>query len=1099
MTIEELKVIITGEVSDLKRSIKEAKNQITGVEAHTKKAVNNMSRSFTSLAKTITGSFKKLTGIFTKVLSVAGLLSFAKTAIKIGSDVEQVQNVVDVAFGKMADEAQFFATKCAAAFGLSALKAKEYSSQLMAMLNAMGFAKDLGKDMALQMTALSGDLASFYNTTNEEAFEALQSVITGTTRPMRRFGIDLTEATLQEYALSKGIATQVEAMTNAQKVALRYNYVMEATTQLHGDFARTSHTWANAIRILGNRSKEFASIIGMILIHFLTPMISVINQIIGLAIQAAKALAGIFGVNLEIANVGGAVDFGNDIADSMDNANESASKLKRTILGFDEVNRLSGQDSGEGAGSGSFGGGNIGFDLVNPYDFKEWTNETKTLKQMLDSLAAALDKYNKSFKKNKEVVQEWGRALSKQFNYFTKNFPWGKLGQSIGSTVSLVYSFIYEVLVGTDWKKLGESIRDFFVKGLKATDFTLIGKTIAAKINASFKFFKQIVADKSFWESVGNSIVNGINGFISEIDVKEAAQTLAGIINGIASVIKQLIAEINWKEATSKLAEGLKEMFSSIDPSVWFIVGLAIGGKLIEGLIAFLLGAGKSLLTSTFAQVFAADSFSNILNNLDDILDIGKVFKPGEFKITSKGIKNVITEEVTSFSSLFGQLLSPLGDAFKKVFNPGKDINHLFGDIFTKIPEHFKKASKSLKINISDSLGYWPKIFGVPEIDLDDMKLAKLSKMSPKLEKALGSVVKVIDGSVSKIGGAVSKVGGIFAPLVDKVGGVFSKIGGIFSKFGSGVAKWFGGFSITGKILLIVAAIALVAKALTDLYNKNEKFRERVNALWNDTLVPLFDTLKKFWEEHLKPIFTQLGELLSTFYNDIFVPIIGFIAELLMDLLPIFTEVIGTVIEILGPLFDVIGFFIQILKGLLEFISGVFSGDWAKAWEGIKNIFSGVWEAIVAIGKFFANGFIGIINLAIKGVESVLNFVIDGINALLSRVNKAINNVGSLLGKSWDVNLHINRVSWRGIPYLAEGGIALGPTMAMIGEKGKEAVLPLENNTGWMDALAEKLAAKTKGPSKIVLNVDGKELGYAAINNINSITKQTGSLPLKLA
>lgn len=1059
MTIEELKVIITGEVSDLKRSIKEAKNQITGVEAHTKKAVNNMSRSFTSLAKTITGSFKKLTGIFTKVLSVAGLLSFAKTAIKIGSDVEQVQNVVDVAFGKMADEAQFFATKCAAAFGLSALKAKEYSSQLMAMLNAMGFAKDLGKDMALQMTALSGDLASFYNTTNEEAFEALQSVITGTTRPMRRFGIDLTEATLQEYALSKGIATQVEAMTNAQKVALRYNYVMEATTQLHGDFARTSHTWANAIRILSNRSKEFASIMGMILIHFLTPMISVINQIIGLAIQAAKALAGIFGVNLEIANVGGAIDFGDDIADSMDNANESASKLKRTILGFDEVNRLSGQDSGEGAGSGGFGGGNIGFDLVNPYDFKEWTNETKTLKQMLDSFAAALDKYNNSFKKNKQVVQEWGRALSKQFNYFVKNFPWGKLGQSIGSTVSLVYSFIYEVLVGTDWKKLGESIRDFFVKGLKATDFTLIGKTIAAKINASFKFFKEIVADKSFWESVGNSIVNGINGFISEIDVKNAAQTLAGIINGIASVIKQLIAEINWKEATSKLTEGLKEMFSSVDSSVWVLVGLAIGGKLIEGLIGFLLGAGKSLLTSTFAQVFAADSFSNIINNLDDILDPGKVFKPGEFKLTSKGIKNVITEEIISFSSLFGQLLSPLGDAFKKVFNPGKDINNLFGGIFTKIPEIFNKSIS-------------------------------------KLNKTFGPVFENI---FTKLAPTIGKVEGIFAPLVNTISGVFSKIGGIFSKFGSGVAKWFGGFSIAGKILIVVAAIALVAKALTDLYNKNEKFRERVNALWNDTLVPLFDTLKKFWEEHLKPVFTQLGELLSTFYNEIFVPIIGFIAELLMDLLPIFTEVIGTVIEILGPLFDVIGFFIQILKGLLEFISGVFSGDWAKAWEGIKNIFSGVWDAIVAIGKFFANAFIGIINLMIKGVESVLNFVIDGINALLSRVNKAINNVGSLLGKSWDVNLHINRVSWRGIPYLAEGGIALGPTMAMIGERGKEAVLPLENNTGWMDALAEKLAAKNKGPSKIVLTVDGKELGYAAINNINSITKQTGSLPLKLA
>lgn len=1059
MTIEELKVIITGEVSDLKRSIKEAKNQITGIEAHTKKAVNNMSRSFTSLAKAITGPFKKLTGIFTKVLSVAALLSFAKTAIKIGSDIEEVQNVVNVAFGKMADEAQFFATKCAAAFGLSALKAKEYSSRLMAMLNAMGFAKELGKDMSLQMTALSGDLASFYNTTNEEAFEALQSVITGTTRPMRRFGIDLTEATLQEYALSKGIATQVEAMTNAQKVALRYNYVMEATAQVHGDFARTSHSWANSIRVLSNRSKEFASIIGTILIHFLTPMISVINQIIGLAIQAAKALAGIFGVNLEIGNVGGVVDFGDDIADSMDNANESASKLKRTILGFDEVNRLSGQDSGEGAGSGGFGGGNIGFDLVNPYDFKEWTNETKTLKQMLDSLAASLDKYNKSFKKNKQVVQEWGRALSKQFNYFVKNFPWGKLGQSIGSTVSLVYSFIYEVLVGTDWKKLGESIRDFFVKGLKATDFTLIGKTIAAKINASFKFFKEIVANKSFWESVGKSIVNGINGFISEIDVKNAAQTLAGIINGIASVIKQLIAEINWKEATSKLTEGLKEMFSSVDPSV-----ISLGIKLLFAKAFIDIG---STILGLFASAFSGGVFDVLIGNVffdgikEAVVSKGKEFTIGNI-FTTIGEK-IVSGFKTAGSKIGGGISTTLEFIYqkviKKVFKLGSNFKDFFGVALSGIEAVFRKS-----------------IF--------------------KLDNTFGTAFQNI---LSKLAPTIGKVEGIFAPLVSKIGGVFSKIGGIFSKFGSGVAKWFGGFSIAGKILIVVGAIALVSKALTDLYNKNEKFRERVNALWNDTLAPLFDKLKTFWEEHLKPVFTQLGELLSTFYNEIFVPIIGFIAELLMDLLPIFTEVIGTVIEILGPLFDVIGFFIQILKGLLEFITGVFSGDWAKAWEGIKNIFSGVWEAIVAIGKFFANGFIGIINLMIKGVESVLNFVIDGINALLSRVNKAINNVGSLLGKSWDVNLHINRVSWRGIPYLAEGGIALGPTMAMIGERGKEAVLPLENNTGWMDALAEKLAAKTKGPSKIVLTVDGKELGYAAINNINSITKQTGSLPLKLA
>ena len=489
-------------------------------------------------------------------------------------------------------------------------------------------------------------------------------------------------------------------------------------------------------------------------------------------------------------------------------------------------------------------------------------------------------------------------------------------------------------------------------------------------------------------------------------------------------------------------------MFSSVDPSV-----ISLGIKLLFAK-AF-IDIGGTIL-GLFASVFSGGVFDVLIGNVffdslkNAVLNKGKEFTLGNiFSTIGSKISGGIN---TSLEFIYQKVI-------KKVFKLGSNFKDFFGVTLSGIEAVFRKSIFKLD-----------NIFGTAFLNI-------LDKLAP----------------------TIGKVEGIFAPLVSKIGGVFSKIGGIFSKFGSGVAKWFGGFSIAGKILIIVAAIALVSKALTDLYNKNEKFRERVNALWNDTLVPLFDTLKKFWEEHLKPVFTQLGELLSTFYNDIFVPIIGFIAELLMDLLPIFTEVIGTVIEILGPLFDVIGFFIQILKGLLEFISGVFSGDWAKAWEGIKNIFSGVWEAIVAIGKFFANGFIGVINLAIKGIESVLNFVIDGINALLSRVNKAINNVGSLLGKSWDVNLHIGRVSWRGIPYLAEGGIALGPTMAMIGEKGKEAVLPLENNTGWMDALAEKLAAKTKGPSKIVLNVDGKELGYAAINNINSITKQTGSLPLKLA
>ena len=237
----------------------------------------------------------------------------------------------------------------------------------------------------------------------------------------------------------------------------------------------------------------------------------------------------------------------------------------------------------------------------------------------------------------------------------------------------MVYSFIYEVLVGTDWKKLGESIRDFFVKGLKATDFTLIGKTIAAKINASFKFFKEIVADKSFWESVGNSIVNGINGFISEIDVKNAAQTLAGIINGIASVIKQLIAEINWKEATSKLTEGLKEMFSSVDPSV---ISLGIVMLFVKAFADI-----GSIILGLFASTFSGGVFDVLIGNVffdnlrDDILNKGKDFTVG---------------------NIFTTIGEKIGKGFKTIGSKvGGDINNFLGNIFSIFDKNSERYYKS--------------------------------------------------------------------------------------------------------------------------------------------------------------------------------------------------------------------------------------------------------------------------------------------------------------------------------------------------------------------------------------------------------------------
>lgn len=188
-------------------------------------------------------------GILASV-SLIALVKLGKEALEYASNIEEVQNVVDVSFGDMAEEVNQFAKTSAASFGMSELMAKKTASTFMAMSNGMGVARQAGKTMSLQLTALSGDMASFYNVSQEIADTALKSVFTGETESLKKFGIVLTEANLKSYAMSQGIKKQYSEMSQAEKVALRYNYVMQATANAQGDFARTSNSWANQIRIL---------------------------------------------------------------------------------------------------------------------------------------------------------------------------------------------------------------------------------------------------------------------------------------------------------------------------------------------------------------------------------------------------------------------------------------------------------------------------------------------------------------------------------------------------------------------------------------------------------------------------------------------------------------------------------------------------------------------------------------------------------------------------------------------------------------------------------------------------------------------------------
>lgn len=265
MTVEELKVIISAEIGELKKAVKEAKSEVSSLDSSVKVQTKSINKSFTRTAKSITRSFTSMAKTIIKVVSITALGKLGAQAIEVASNLEEVQNVVDISFGKMANDVNWFAKNAMTSFGLSELAVKKTASTFMAMSNGMGIAQQAGKLMSTQLTALTGDMASFYNTTEEMASIALASVFTGETETLKKFGIVLTEANLNAYALSKGIKTSYQNMSQAQKVALRYNYVMQATANAQGDFARTSISWANQIRVLKLRWQEFMGVVGTIL------------------------------------------------------------------------------------------------------------------------------------------------------------------------------------------------------------------------------------------------------------------------------------------------------------------------------------------------------------------------------------------------------------------------------------------------------------------------------------------------------------------------------------------------------------------------------------------------------------------------------------------------------------------------------------------------------------------------------------------------------------------------------------------------------------------------------------------------------------------
>ena len=672
MTLEELKVVITAETKGLEKSISSVKSSLNSVSSSVDKmsskvsrSVDKTSKSFDKLSTKIKGVFKSLLASAGLIAGIAGLVRLGKAALETASDLAEVQNVVEVSFGSASKEIDDFAKSAIKQFGLSEIAAKQAASTFMAMGNGMSIAKDEGKKMAIELTKLAGDMASFYNTTKDVAQTALEGIYTGNALALKKFGIVMTEANLEAYRLSQGITKSYSAMTQAEKVALRYNYVMATTAQVQGDFARTSGSWANQVKILKEQWRQLLSVMGTVLIQVLLPMVKAMNNLLASAIAVANALAKAFGfkgIESASASVSSAAGGVSDLGGALEDANGQASALKRTLTSFDELNVLNDSSSSGLAGLG--GGASVDTVGLAETVEDETAYSTNKLKNFIDECKEILGKWKDTippleFNIDKDHIINELKDIGK--NILNTIAGWGSfvitIGIKVANDLNLDVLITKAVELFGSLTNLASAITDSVVPALETLYDIVIKplvKWLGDKLADALDFVKEKFDQWAEWFRDNKENIQQFAENLGKV-LEPLIQIVLQIADGAWSVFKWILEGIN--TALMGIADAIikldVEKLTAIRNIFLVVFGLLGGTALANAIIGF-----KGLWTSIEAGYGIFPYLADLIKMPFQLL-FG--FLASSWKKIVLFFSTLISELGTAFAAIKGAVVAALG------------------------------------------------------------------------------------------------------------------------------------------------------------------------------------------------------------------------------------------------------------------------------------------------------------------------------------------------------------------------------------------------------------------------------------------------------
>ncbi|EOT29503.1 hypothetical protein C805_00087 [Eubacterium sp. 14-2] len=966
-------------------------------------------RGLLSGMERIGGSLRGIIGSLGFGLGIAGLISLGKQAIDTASDIQEVQNVVDTAFGSMSYKMEEFARNSVKQFGISQLSAKQLGSTFMAMGASMLDNIEEASDMAINLTARAADMASFYNKSVEETSYALKSIYTGETESLKEYGVVMTQVNMQEFARQQGINKSIQAMTQAEKVELQYAYVMQQTALSAGDFARTSDSWANQTRILSEQFKELLSVIGSGLITVLTPVIKFLNTVLSILIAIAKqigsVLSKLFGISLPTADSGqfaqdlsSAAGGADELADGMDAAGSAAEKAgkaaRKALAPFDKLNVLS-KESGGGGGSGSGSGGAAGSGFELPeLSFNEETEGADSLGSALDGVLnrlrelkdlfvngffEGLGDYKPIFAELKKDLISIGQTLKEIFtdpeviaaaNRLADQLAYS-LGQVVGSMARIGLT-IAQNLIGGIEKYLTqnkERIKQYIVSMFD------IGTEIAAIIGN----FSVALADifSAFGSDTAQQITGNLIGIFAEVGML-ISENAAKLGRDILNMITQPI--INNKD---KIKDAIAGTLEAIKP---FTDGLLIAVQTVRDAVS--------------------DVYDNHLKPL--------------FDSVADGISTIVGKIMDGYNTYIVPVLQGLGDRFKEI------MEGPFGETIGKISEFIGKLTNAVKLLWEEALV--PFIAWIAD------------NIIPVLTPIFDFIGNIALTAIETITKVIGDIADVLSGVIDFVTGVFT---GDWQKAWDGIKKIFS--SIWNAIKDVFSGVWEILKNLVK--NGVDFVKNTVSAAWNG-IKSLTSTIWDLIKNIVSTVWNGMKSLASSIFNGI--------KNVISDIFnQIKSHIVGVWSGIKSALSDIPGWFQgkfqdayknikNAFSGAKQFFSGVWSGiqnafgnisgwfqsKFSAAWQAVKNVFSTGGQIFDGIKDGILNGLKAVINAIIGGINKAISLPFNGLNDALNRLRSV--NILGLSPFTWIPTIKVPQ-----IPYLASGAVIRGgdPFMAVLGDQ----------------------------------------------------------------